>query len=156
MNDQKFMKLAIDKARQGVDQGQTPFGACIVKDAQVVVCVHNVVWATTDITAHAEVHAIREACRLLGTIDLSGCEIFATCEPCPMCFAAIHWARISRIVYGARIEDAREIGFHELEISNQAMKEIGQSPIELVGDVLRDEAVELFRYWREKNGSKKY
>ena len=73
-----------------------------------------------------------------------------------MCFSAIHWARISRIVYGARIEDAREIGFHELEISNQMMKEIGQSSVELVGDVLRDEAVKLFRYWREKNGSRKY
>jgi tRNA(Arg) A34 adenosine deaminase TadA len=156
MNDQKFMKLAIDKARHGVDQGQTPFGACIVKDAQVVVCVHNVVWAMTDITAHAEVHAIREACRLLGTIDLSGCEIYATCEPCPMCFAAIHWARISKIIYGARIEDAREAGFHELEISDQAMKQLGHLSIELIGDVCRDEAIELFRYWREKNGSKKY
>ncbi|NLE29797.1 MAG: nucleoside deaminase [Phycisphaerae bacterium] len=156
MDDEKFMKLAIDKAREGVDEGQTPFGACIVKDGKVVVCVHNVVWATMDITAHAEVHAIRQACGELGTINLEGCEIYATCEPCPMCFSAIHWSRISRIVYGARIADAKEIGFHELEISNQRMKEIGRSSVELVGDVLREEAIELFRYWREKNGSRKY
>jgi tRNA(Arg) A34 adenosine deaminase TadA len=156
MNDEIFMKMAIAKARQGVDEGQSPFGACIVKNGEVVVCEHNVVWATTDITAHAEVHTIRQACRILKTIDLTGCEIYSSCEPCPMCFSAIHWARISRIVYGARIEDARESGFHELEISNEKMKKMGHSPIEIVSDVCRDEAVELFHYWLKKNGSKKY
>jgi tRNA(Arg) A34 adenosine deaminase TadA len=156
MNDQDFMKLTIEKARQGVDEGQSPFGACIVKDGRVVVCEHNVVWATMDITAHAEVHAIRQACKKLGTIDLSGCEIYASCEPCPMCFSAIHWAKISRIVYGARIADARDSGFHELEISTLSMKEMGRSSIELVADVCRKEAAELFQYWLKKNGSKKY
>lgn len=142
--DEKFMRMAIDKAKQGIDDGQTPFGACIVKDGEVVVCVHNMVWKTTDITAHAEVHAIREACRILGTTDLSGCVIYSTCEPCPMCFSAIHWAKISRIVYGASIDDAAHTGFNELPISNRTMKELGKSPVEIVGGFLRDENRELF------------
>src|SRR6266516_4264518 len=94
--DPRFMWLAIEKAKEGIARGQTPFGACI--------------------TRHGEVVAIRQACKTLGTIDLSGCVIYSTCEPCPMCFSACHWARISTIVYGARIEDARASGFHELPI----------------------------------------
>src|SRR5688572_18464025 len=106
MTDEQFMRLALAKARDGVEGGQSPFGACVVREGRVVACVHNVVWATTDITAHAEVHALRQACRELGTIDLSGSTIYSTCEPCPMCFSACHWARTTRIVYGASIADA--------------------------------------------------
>ena len=115
------MELAIAKTREGIRHGQTPFGACIVKKGRVIACSHNEVWKNTDITAHAEVAAIRVACRKLGTIDLSGCTIYSTCEPCPMCFSAIHWAGIGKIVYGAGIADAAECGFGELEISNAAM-----------------------------------
>ena len=105
--DEKFMRLAINKAKQGIKQGQTPFGACISKDGEVISCVHNIVWESLDITAHAEISAIREACKKLNTVDLSGCVIYSTCEPCPMCFSACHWAKISKIVYGAQIEDAK-------------------------------------------------
>ncbi|MFQ5421816.1 MAG: nucleoside deaminase, partial [Anaerolineae bacterium] len=139
MTNDKFMRLAIEKAREGIGDGQTPFGACIVQNNEVITCVHNTVWKTTDITAHAEIHAIREACKRLNTVDLSGTTIYSTCEPCPMCFSACHWAKISKIVFGARIEDAQNAGFAELTISNECMKEFGNSSIEVVGDFLREE-----------------
>ncbi len=150
------MRLAIEKAKEGIALGQTPFGGCIERHGEVVVCVHNVVWETTDITAHAEVHAIRQACKTLRTIDLSGCTIYSTCEPCPMCFSACHWARISTIVYGARIEDALASGFHELRIGNTEMKKLGGSPVEIVSDFLRDEAVILFRLFDQQGLKRTY
>src|SRR5688572_23132109 len=113
-----FMRQAVAKAKHGIAAGQTPFGACITRNGEMLACEHNVVWATTDITAHAEVHAIRQACRRLGTIDLSGCVIYSTCEPCPMCFSAIHWAKIGRLIFGVSIADAQALGFSELAVSN--------------------------------------
>ncbi len=151
--DEKFMQLAIDKARLGGQKEQTPFGACIVKSNELICCVHNVVWATMDITAHAEVHAIREACNKLNTIDLTGCAIYSTCEPCPMCFSAIHWAKIGKIFFGAKISDAQGLDFNELTISNQQMKELGGSPVEIVGNFMKKECQALFREW-DKSGNK--
>ena len=133
MTDENFMRLAIQKAKEGVKNRQTPFGACIVKNGKVIACVHNVVWKTTDITAHAEIHAIRKACKRLKTINLSGCTIYSTCEPCPMCFSAIHWARISKVVYGVGIKDAAKIGFNELAIPDRKLKELGKSPVKITG-----------------------
>src|SRR5579863_4694465 len=104
--DVRFMRLAIAKATEGIALGQSPFGACIVLDDDLLSCEHNVVWQTTDSTAHAEIHSIREACRKLGKIDLSGCVSYSTCEPGPMCLSACHWDRISKIVQGRRIQDA--------------------------------------------------
>lgn len=148
MTDSEAMREAIRVARIGMDTGQTPFGACIIKDGALIVSEHNVVWATTDITAHAEVNAIRAACRTLQTVDLSGCVIYSTCEPCPMCFSAIHWARIQRIVFAAAIEDAARAGFHELTIANTEMKRLGGSDVEIISGVLQGEARELFQAWR--------
>lgn len=156
MTDEKFMRVAIEKTEQGIKIGQTPFGACIVKDREIISCVHNIVWANMDITAHAEIHAIREACNKLNTIDLSGCVIYSTCEPCPMCFSACHWAKISKIVFGARIEDANVNGFNELTISNKTMKEFGNSPIDVIGDILREENLELFKIWSKLNNKRVY
>jgi len=150
------MRLAIEKARQGVIAGQSPFGACIARAGEIVSCEHNVVWSTNDITAHAEIHAIREACRKLGNIDLTGCVIYSTCEPCPMCFSACHWARISKIVYGASIQDAQASGFHELQIANLRLKELSGSPIEIVGGFLRAEAVALFQFFDEQPNKRTY
>lgn len=147
-----FMRLAIEKAKEGVLAGQAPFGACIVKGGQVTSCEHNVVWQTTDSTAHAEIMAIRAACKKLNTIDLSGCVLYSTCEPCPMCFAAAHWAKISKIIYGACIEDAKDAGFTELEVSNETLKELGESSVEIEKDFLRDEAIELFAFWKQNLG----
>lgn len=150
------MRQAIAKAKEGVAAGQTPFGACVAKDGRVVACEHNVVWATTDITAHAEVHAIRQACRRLGTIDLSGCVIYSTCEPCPMCFSAIHWAKIARIVFGASIQDAQALGFSELAVPNRTLKALGPSPVDVVEGFLKDECLEVFELWSKQSNRRAY
>lgn len=138
------MRLAIARAVDGVEQGQTPFGACIVRGERVIACEHNVVGATTDITAHAEVHAIRMACSVLNTIDLSGCHIYSTCEPCPMCFAACHWARIDRIIFGATIADAKHFGFNELSISNETLRNLSGIGVEIVSGFLEQECLGVF------------
>lgn len=156
MNDEKYMRLAINTAREGIENGQAPFGACIVKDDELISCTHNNVWEGNDITAHAEIRAIRDACRKLKAVDLSGCTMYSTCEPCPMCFSACHWAKISKIVYGAGIEDAKDIGFNELAISNKKMKDHSNSPVEITKGFLKEECVLLFKKWSEKVERKLY
>lgn len=151
-----FMRKAIQAARAGIRKNQTPFGACIVRNGRVIAAAHNVVWKTTDITAHAEIHAIRLACKKLKTIDLSDCVIYSTCEPCPMCFAACHWARFKKIIYGAAIRDARNAGFNELAVSNQRLKRLGRSPVQITGGFMRRETLALFRMWQRRPGTRAY
>ena len=116
------MKAAIQAAEKGMRKGEGgPFGACIVKGNKILAAAHNEV-LKKDATCHAEINAIRAASRKIKNFDLSGCEIYTTTEPCPMCFAAIHWARIKRVVYGTRIGDVAKRGFNELSISSGAMK----------------------------------
>lgn len=155
-DDQRFMRMALDACRQGVAKGQTPFGACIVRDGQVIACTHNTVWLNIDPTSHAEVHAIRVACRHLQHVHLEGCTIYSTTEPCPMCFSAIHWSRIGRIVFAARVEDAQAFGFNELQISNRVMKSVSGSTIEVVEDCLRDEAMAIYRDWQSRRDARSY
>jgi guanine deaminase len=145
---EQFMKLAIQKAQAGIKKGQTPFGACIVKDDKVIACAHNTVWQSTNITAHAEINAIAVACKKLKTIDLSDCVIYSTCEPCPMCFSACHWAKIKTIVFGASIEDAKKAGFNELCIPAMTMKKKGKSSILLIDSCLTNENYQLFNEWK--------
>jgi len=154
--DEAFMRMAIAAARRGIAAGQTPFGACVVKDGRAVVCAHNQVFRNTDITAHAEIVAIRRACRLLGTVTLEGCAIYSTTEPCPMCFSACHWARIDRIVYGTAIRDALKAGFNELTVSCRRLGRLGGSRIAVEGGVLRAEALHLFEEWRSRPDSQSY
>ena len=149
--DIDFMRLAISLARKGVTEGQTPFGAVIAKNGKVVAEAHNSVWKTTDPTAHAEINAIRLACKKLGTINLDGCVIYSTTEPCPLCFSAIHWARISKIVYGAGIADAKKAGFNELSLSNRILKKLGKSRVAIKSGVLKKENQVLFEYWKKVN-----
>lgn len=156
MNDERFMRIAIEKAREGIMNGQTPFGACIVKDEKVIVSSHNLVWQNSDITAHAEIIAIRAACQSFNLIDLSGCTIFSTTEPCPMCFSAIHWARISKITFGTSIEDAKRAGFNELSIPNAEMKNLGGSPVEIEGGLLLNECASLFKLWSQSRKRRSY
>lgn len=151
-----YMRTAIQKAARGVRNGQTPFGACVVREGRVVSCAHNLVWKNTDCTAHAEIIALRQACRKLGTVDLSGSIMVSTCEPCPMCYSACHWARVSTIVFGARIEDARRYGFNELMISNEALRRMGKGRISLVKDCLRTEALKLFEAWKGARSRRVY
>jgi guanine deaminase len=156
MYETRFMKKAIQKAYRGLGKGQSPFGACIVKEGKIISCAHNRVWKKTDITAHAEMEAIRIACKKLKSIHLAGCVIYSTCEPCPMCFAACHWARISEIVYGAGIQDAQKIGFNELPVSNEFLKQTGQSPIQIRPGFLREENLELFKFFSEHHSERIY
>lgn len=156
MTHEYFMRLAIRKCHEGIRKGQSPFGACIVKKGRAISCVHNIVWKSTDITAHAEVNAIRVACKKLKTVDLSGCVLYSTCEPCPMCFSAIHWAKIDKIYFGSRIKDAQDLGFAELTLSNRRMKSLGGSPVKIQGDFLREEAIELFRAWGAQKKKRLY
>jgi guanine deaminase len=156
MDDTYFMRLAIEKAKEGIATGQSPFGCCIVKGKKVISCRHNTVWSTIDSTAHAEINAIRDACRKLKTIHLTGCTLYSTCEPCPMCFSAAHWARIPRIVFGAFIKDARTAGFNELPIWVHTMKKLGNNNARIISELMREECRELFRVWREDYRGKHY
>lgn len=142
-----YMRLAIDKAKEGIEHQQNPVAACIVKEGEVIASVHNAVLQQMDVTAHAEMLAIREACRKLNTLDLSGCVLYATLEPCPMCFSASHWAKLDKIVYGARRDDAMRFGLGGASISAQAIKQLGNSPVQLVADTLRDDNVKVFETW---------
>jgi tRNA(Arg) A34 adenosine deaminase TadA len=155
-SDEEAMGLAIDAARRGIEAGQSPFGCCIVQDGRVLAVAHNRVWLDTDATAHAEVIALRAACRSRGGIDLSGSTLYATCEPCPMCYAAAHWARIDRVVFGADIDDARAAGFNELAIPADVMRKQGQDSIVLRPGLRVEECRDLFRYWRELGRGRPY
>ena len=143
--DKQGMESAIEIARRGIQAGQSPFGAVIARGKEVITVAHNRVWDEKDPTAHAEVNAIREACRKLGIIDLAGCTMYTTCEPCPMCFSAIHWAHCDRIVYGADIADAAAAGFRELSIPNTTMARLGGSGVAIEGGVLVEDARAQFR-----------
>ncbi len=149
--DAHYMRMAIRKALESVHEGGSPFGACIVHGTEVVACVHNVVCQSCDVTAHAEIHALRTACRALCTIDLTGCTVFTTTEPCPMCFSAIHRARCERIVFGTSIADAQAAGFRELTISNEQMQALGGSALQIEGGFLRDECLAIFEAFAEQD-----
>ncbi|MFH1783628.1 MAG: nucleoside deaminase [bacterium] len=154
--DEKFMRLAIEAAKKGIKTGQTPFGSCIVKGGKVISIAHNRVWGKIDITAHAEVEAIRKACASLKSVDLSGCTVYSTCEPCPMCFSACHWANAERIVYGAAIRDAKKAGFNEMSVSNRALGRSAKSGVRITGGILRGQCMELFRIWSARKDKKTY
>jgi tRNA(Arg) A34 adenosine deaminase TadA len=143
------MRQAIAKAVEGIAAGQSPFGAVIVRDGLIVVATHNTVWRDGDPTAHAEVNCIRAAAGALASIDLSGCTIYSTCEPCPMCLAAIHWSKLDRVVFGATIADAADAGFREMQVDARLLAEMGHSPLRVEGGLLREECARLFRQWRE-------
>lgn len=141
------MHLALREASRGMRRGHGgPFGACIVRDGIIVAVAHNRVLVTGDPTQHAEVVAIGRAARALGTHVLKGCSIYSTTEPCPMCFSAIHWAQIDRIVFGTGIVDVKRLGFNELSISNATLKRLGKSRV-LLARASRRECTELLRSW---------
>jgi tRNA(Arg) A34 adenosine deaminase TadA len=150
------MRLAIEKCRQGIAAGQSPFGCAIARGDQVLSCSHNTVVLTTDITAHAEVNAIREACRAVGDIFLERSIVATTCEPCPMCMSALHWSRVDTVYYGATIADAEDAGFNELQLPAAELLRIGGSKLKLVPQVLPAECRELFREWQANPQRKVY
>ena len=148
MKKEDFMRKAIELSLENVKNGGGPFGAVIVKDGKVIATGVNRVTANHDPTAHAEVNAIREACAKLHTFDLSGCEIYTSCEPCPMCLGAIYWAHLDKIYYGNNQIDAARIGFDDSFIYHElALKrEDRHKPIE---ELLPEEAKVAFREWEE-------
>jgi tRNA(Arg) A34 adenosine deaminase TadA len=152
MDDATFMWRAIEKAREGIAAGQSPFGAAVVKNGKVVAATHNTVWRDTDPTCHAEVNAIRQAATALDTINLTGCVMYTTCEPCPMCLSAIHWAKFTRCVFGATIADAAKAGFCELQFPAKELARQGGSPLVVHDGVLRAECAELFERFRLAGG----
>jgi tRNA(Arg) A34 adenosine deaminase TadA len=156
MTPEQLMQAAIEIARAGIAAGQSPFGAVVARDGEIVAAAHNTVWATTDISAHAEVNAIRSACRELKSINLAGCEMFTTCEPCPMCLSAIHWGRFDTVYFGATISDAKDAGFSELIISAEDMVRMGGSPLRVVPGVLSRECADLFRAWMSRADRRAY
>ncbi len=141
------MRLAIQATWQGLQKGEMPFGACLVRRGKVIAAVHNRARSDLDTTAHAEMAAIREATRRLKTLDLSSSIMYATCEPCPMCFSACLWANVGRIVYACSIADAARFGIRQIPITSGRMKQLSQSKIEVAGGLLRDESLELFTAW---------
>ena len=147
MDPRDLMQLAIDEARKGVAAGQSPFGCAIARGDEVIAAAHNTVASSTDITAHAEINALRLACRAAGEIFLDGCQVASTCEPCPMCMAALHWARVEDVYFGASIADAEAAGFNELQVPAAEVLKIGGSQVRLTGGVLADQCRGLFQEW---------
>lgn len=154
--DEKFMRRAIRLAQEGIDRGAGgPFGAVIVLDGEIVGEGCNQVTSTNDPTAHAEVVAIRNACRRLNSFQLDGCVLYASCEPCPMCLGAIYWARPQRVFYACTHEDAARIGFDDHFIYDEIERPIEERRIKSV-NLLRDEGLTVFENWANKSDKTKY
>ncbi len=152
-----FMRRAIDEALENLpamDGG--PFGACLVRGDEVLAVAHNTVLKDLDPTCHGEMNAIRRAARKLQHYDLSGCEIYSTTEPCPMCFAAIHWARIGRLIYGTGIIEVARLGFNELTLDNRQMQALGRSPVAIYPGFLVDACRQLLAKWARMPGRQVY
>ena len=153
---EEFMKMAIRLAKQNVEEGKGgPFGAVIVKDGEVIARAMNEVTSTDDPTAHAEVVAIRQACKALGSYQLNGCDIYSSCEPCPMCLGAIYWSRPDNVYYAATRKDAAASGFDDDVIYHEIELPPEHRQIPFVNK-LRDEAIEAFRDWDKSDLKIKY
>jgi guanine deaminase len=150
------MRRAISVCRDGIAAGQSPFGAVVALEGRLIAATHNTVWLDTDPTAHAEVNCLRAAARSLSTIDLSGATLYSTCEPCPMCLAATHWAKVTRLVFGASIADAADAGFNELIVSARDVAQMGRSRLIVESGLLVEECAALFREWKAAGRGRSY
>lgn len=146
------IRLSIEKMRAGVGG---PFGAVVVKDGEIIARGFNKVTSSNDPTAHAEVVAIREACEKLGTFQLDDCEIYTSCEPCPMCLGAIYWARPKRVYYGNTKEDAAAIQFDDQFIYDELDVDISSRKLPMI-PLLREEAQQAFEEWKNKEDKIEY
>ena len=150
-----FMREAIKLSAESVRSGGGPFGAVIVRNGEIIARGENRVTVCNDPTAHAEVSAIREAAARLGTYDLSGCEIYSSCEPCPMCLGAIYWARLDKLYYAGTRADAANVGFDDAHIYEELPLEPSQRELP-TETLLREEAQRVFEAWAEKADKKEY
>jgi tRNA(Arg) A34 adenosine deaminase TadA len=154
--EEKFMQEAIALSRKGMEGGEGgPFGCVIVKDDEIIGRGNNKVLATNDPTAHAEVVAIRDACKNLNTFQLEGCEIYTSCEPCPMCLGAIYWARPQKIYFANNREDAAAIGFDDSMIYNEIQTPLTDRKIP-IASLGREQAIKVFEAWKAKEDKTAY
>lgn len=153
--DIAFMQQAIDLSKENVKNGGGPFGAVIVRDGEVVATGTNRVTANNDPTAHAEVSAIRAACTKIGSFKLTGCTCYTSCEPCPMCLAALYWAGVERIFYGNTKADAKAINFDDSFIYEEIAKPYAKRAIPAI-NILRNEALSAFKMWAESEDKIEY
>ncbi len=151
-----LMRLAVEKCRAGIARGQSPFGCAIAIGDQLIACTHNTVLLSGDVTAHAEINALREASQRSDTLFLEGADVATTCEPCPMCMAALHWARVGTVYYGATIGDAGAAGFNELPLPAEEVVRRGKSRVKLVAGVLAEECRQLFEDWKQHPQARTY
>lgn len=152
----EFMWEAIRLSQQNIRDGKGgPFACVIVKDGKIIARGTNLVTSTNDPTAHAEVVAIREACKALGTFQLDGCEVYTSCEPCPMCLGAIYWARPSKLYFANSRQDAARIGFDDLFLYEELPRKISERKI-LTQQLMREEALAAFREWEQKQDKTTY
>ena len=151
----EFMKRAIELSVESVNNGGGPFGCVIIKDDKIIAEGSNKVTSHNDPTAHGEIVAIREACKKLNNFSLNQCELYSTCEPCPMCLSAIYWARIKKIYYGNTREDARKIDFDDSLIYTELQKSIDKRKIPMI-QIMGNEALKAFELWDKKKDKIKY
>jgi len=152
----RFMARAIELSMESVQLGRGgPFGAVIVKDGTIVAEGVNQVTSTNDPTAHAEILAIRQACAKLGSFELKDCELYTSCEPCPMCLGAIYWARLARVYFANTAEDAAKIGFDDSLIYGE-MKQVHSHRRIPMMQIMREEALAGFRAWGAKSNKIRY
>ena len=151
----EFMKRAIELSIESVNNGGGPFGSVIVKDNNIVGEGSNRVTSNNDPTAHGEIVAIRAACKKLNNFSLNGCELYSTCEPCPMCLSAIYWARINKIYYANTRDDAGKIDFDDSLIYSEFQKKIHERKIPMI-QIMRNEALVAFDLWNNKTDKVKY
>jgi len=152
----KYMQVCLDEAKRGMENNEGgPFGAIIVKNGEIIAKAHNRVIKTNDPTAHAEIEAIREASRKLGRFDLSDCEIYSSCEPCPMCLSAIYWAKIKKLYFACTKEDAADIGFDDRYIYEVFEGKELEQRLEKIG-LARKEALKIFEQWEKKQDKVNY
>ena len=155
MNDTELMQIAIDEALKGLELGDQPFGAVLAKDGEVICTGRNLEYSTFDPTAHAEIIAIRNGCEKLDSFQLDDCEIYCSCEPCPMCLSACYWSRIDKIYYANTREDAKKIDFDDSLIYEQLTKSIKERKIRMT-QLMRNEALKAFELWDKKTDKVKY
>ncbi len=153
--EEKFMQEAIRLSKENVKNGGGPFGAVIVKDGKIIAKAVNKVTKNNDPTAHAEVLAIRLAAQNLKSFDLSGCEIYTSCEPCPMCFGAIYWARLDKLYFANTKTDAKKIGFDDSFIYDEISLPYEKRKIPNI-QIMRNEALEAFKKWENSDDKIEY
>ncbi len=155
MSHKEYIREAIRLSEKNMEEGGGPFGAVIVKDDKIIAKAGNTVTPANDPTAHAEINAIRRAAEYLSNFDLSGCVIYSSCEPCPMCLGAIYWARLDGIYFAACNADARYAGFDDSFIYEEIRKPFERRSIQTI-QMLRDEAFEVLEKWKQKEDKIQY